>query len=128
MTWLLCDYGEVLSLPQSPEDLAGIEKVAGRHGDRFWADYWAHRPAYDLADISVADYWSETRPVQARFAKNLSMVLPVRFDAETLEKLRLEASKKGIGPTTLVRMLILQHFDEASPGDVATIERRKQKT
>jgi putative hydrolase of the HAD superfamily len=58
MTWLLCDYGEVLSLPQSPEDLAGIEKVAGRHGDRFWADYWAHRPAYDLADISVADYWS----------------------------------------------------------------------
>ena len=74
---------------------------------------------------SVADYWSETRPVQARFAKNLSMVLPVRFDAETLEKLRLEASKKGIGPTTLVRMLILQHLDEAPPGDVATAKRRK---
>jgi putative hydrolase of the HAD superfamily len=58
MTWLLCDYGEVLSLPQSPDDKAGLEKATGRRGDQFWADYWRHRPAYDRADITVDSYWA----------------------------------------------------------------------
>jgi putative hydrolase of the HAD superfamily len=58
MTWLLCDYGEVLSLPQTPDDMAALEKAAGRGGDQFWADYWAHRPAYDRADITVDAYWA----------------------------------------------------------------------
>jgi putative hydrolase of the HAD superfamily len=58
MTWLLCDYGEVLSQPQSESDFAAIAHSAGRHDDRFWADYWEHRPAYDRADITAADYWT----------------------------------------------------------------------
>lgn len=58
MTWLLCDYGEVLSLPQTPDDMAALEKAAGRRGDQFWADYWQHRPAYDRADIPVDVYWA----------------------------------------------------------------------
>ncbi len=57
---------------------------------------------------SLADYWDEFKPVKVQFAKNLSEVLPVRFDAETLKKLRVEARKKGVGPTTLVRMWILE--------------------
>jgi putative hydrolase of the HAD superfamily len=73
MTWLLCDYGEVLSLPPSPEDRATLEKAAGRHGDGFWTDYWAHRPAYDRADISVADYWAAVlgRPVEPEWVRHL---------------------------------------------------------
>ncbi len=59
---------------------------------------------------SVADYWDEFRPVQVRFAKNLSQVLPVRFDAETLDRLRRVAHKKGIGPTTLVRMWVMERL------------------
>ena len=58
MTWLLCDYGEVLSLAQPDDDRARVEAAAGRGGAPFWADYWAHRPDYDRGDLSVGDYWA----------------------------------------------------------------------
>jgi predicted glycoside hydrolase/deacetylase ChbG (UPF0249 family) len=59
---------------------------------------------------SLADYWDEFTPVRARFAKNLSEVLPVRFDAETLDQLRAQARRKGLGPTQLVRMWVLERL------------------
>lgn len=58
MTWLLCDYGEVLSQPQPETDFAAIAHWAGRDDDRFPADYWEHRPPYDRAEITAADYWA----------------------------------------------------------------------
>jgi putative hydrolase of the HAD superfamily len=58
VTWLLCDYGEVLSLPQSADDRGGLEEAGGGGGSRFWDDYWAHRPGYDRADLSAVDYWA----------------------------------------------------------------------
>ncbi len=60
---------------------------------------------------SFAEYWDEFKPVKVRFAKNLSEVLPIRFDSETLEKLRERAHKKGIGPTTLVRMWVMERLE-----------------
>jgi hypothetical protein len=56
------------------------------------ADFW------DTHD--TADYPELFKPVEVRFEPNLSEGLTVRFDAETLQKLRSEARKKGIGPTT----------------------------
>lgn len=47
---------------------------------------------------SAADYWDELKPIN------------VRFDETTLEKLREKAKKKGIGPTTLARMWILERL------------------
>lgn len=57
---------------------------------------------------SIADYLDEFKPVKARFAKNLSEGLNVRLDPVTLMKVRKEASQKGIGPTTLVRMWVME--------------------
>ncbi|HVA73001.1 MAG TPA: HAD family phosphatase [Acidimicrobiales bacterium] len=59
MTWLICDYGEVISLPQPAGDLAAIEAAAGVQGDgqSFWKAYWRHRPSYDRADVTAAEYW-----------------------------------------------------------------------
>lgn len=59
MTWLICDYGEVVSLPQPPADLAAIEDAAGVRGDgrSFWDAYWRHRPSYDRADVTAPEYW-----------------------------------------------------------------------
>lgn len=60
MTWLLCDYGEVLCLPPSDADRAALAAAAQwepAQGD-FWAAYWADRVAYDRADLGVADYWA----------------------------------------------------------------------
>lgn len=58
----------------------------------------------------TADYEDEFHPVKARFAKNLSENINVRLDADSLQKLRSEAHEKGIGPTTLARMWILEHL------------------
>lgn len=60
MTWLLCDYGEVLCLAPSDADREALAAAAGwdlTRGD-FWAAYWADRPAYDRGDLSVRDYWA----------------------------------------------------------------------
>jgi putative hydrolase of the HAD superfamily len=60
VTWLLCDYGEVLCLAPSDADRRALVKAAGwdpRRGD-FWAAYWADRPGYDRADVTVEDYWA----------------------------------------------------------------------
>jgi predicted DNA binding CopG/RHH family protein len=66
------------------------------------AEFW------DTHDL--ADYWDEFKPVKVRFAKNLSEGITIRFDPETLAKLREQARKKGMGPTTLARMWILEHL------------------
>jgi putative hydrolase of the HAD superfamily len=60
MTWLLCDYGEVLSLPPTEDDWTTLAATAGwdpARGD-FQEAYWADRPAYDRADLSVEQYWT----------------------------------------------------------------------
>src|SRR6202000_1440294 len=56
------DYGEVISLCQSPADRAVIAGLAGAGGDdaaagRFWAAYAAHRAGLDLGKAGVAAYW-----------------------------------------------------------------------
>lgn len=68
------------------------------------AEFW------DTHDL--ADYWDEFKPVDVRFAKNLSEGITIRLDSETLAKLRSRAKEKGIGPTTLARMWILERLQE----------------
>jgi hypothetical protein len=58
----------------------------------------------------TADYEEEFRQVEVRFARNLSRGLTVRLDPQTLEELRAQAHRKGIGPTTLARMWILENL------------------
>ena len=66
------------------------------------ADWW------DTHDL--ADYQDEFKTVKVRFAKNLSEGITIRFDPDTLAKLREEAAKKGVGPTTLARMWVLERL------------------
>lgn len=58
MRWLLCDYGGVLSLPQSGDDLARLAELTGLGGDELRHRYWERRAAYDRADLTVAEYWA----------------------------------------------------------------------
>jgi len=64
------------------------------------AEYWDTH--------SFADHWDEARPVAVRFARNLSGGMTIRLDPDTQARLRAIAHEKGIGPTTLVRMWILE--------------------
>ena len=63
---------------------------------------------FDTHDM--ADYQDEFKTIPARFAKHLSSVVPVRFDERTLHQLRNVAYQRGIGPTTLIRMWVLERM------------------
>jgi predicted DNA binding CopG/RHH family protein len=71
------------------------------------AEFW------DTHDFT--DYLDEYKPVNVRFVRNLSEGITIRFDKETLEQLRAQAHEKGIGPTTLARMWILEHLKKEQP-------------
>jgi len=58
----------------------------------------------------TTDFEAAFRPVRARFAKNLSQTLNVRLDSDTLDTLRHAAKERGVGPTTLARMWIVEHL------------------
>jgi predicted DNA binding CopG/RHH family protein len=62
---------------------------------------------------SFADYWDEFKPVQVHFAKKLSDGITVRLDSDTLKKVRTLARDKGIGPTTLIRMWVLENLKKS---------------
>jgi len=47
VTWLLCDYGEVLALAPSAADRDALESAARAGGPGFWAPNWEHRPGYE---------------------------------------------------------------------------------
>lgn len=65
---------------------------------------------FDTHDM--ADYQDEFKTVRTRFAKNLSNGITIRLDTKTLTRLRTQAHEKGLGPTTLVRMWILERLKE----------------
>lgn len=72
------------------------------------AEFW------DTHDVT--DYWDEMKPAKVRFAKNLSQGMTIRLDLDTTIKLRSEAAKKGIGPTTLVRMWVIERLQQERRG------------
>lgn len=90
------------------QDASRIPEFASREEE---AEFW------DSHDIT--DYRDELRPVRVRFAKRLSEGITIRLDPETLEKLRHLAAEKGIGPTTLARMWILENLKEQTQPEAA---------
>ncbi|MCL4390267.1 MAG: BrnA antitoxin family protein [Patescibacteria group bacterium] len=52
------------------------------------------------------------KPIKVKFAKNLSATLNIRLDPQTLHNVRSQASKKGLGPTQLIRMWIMEKMPE----------------
>jgi predicted DNA binding CopG/RHH family protein len=61
---------------------------------------------------SIEEFADELTPAEdVKFVKARSKkALTVRFDEDTLEELTKEAREKGIGPSTLARMVILEHL------------------
>jgi len=83
------------------------------------AEFW------DTHDIT--DFLDELTPVRVKFAKNLSQGISVRLDPATTLKLRAEAAKKGIGPTTLVRMWVIENLRALDEAKRAGSERHAPK-
>jgi hypothetical protein len=55
------------------------------------------------------DAWAETDEVLETVVRQpLDTIVPVRLTAETSAELRRDARKRGVGPSTLIRMWILE--------------------
>ena len=60
---------------------------------------------------SPVDFPEHFQEVEARFSRPLiKRGLTVKLDEDTLKQLSETAKEKGIGPSTLVRMWILEHL------------------
>jgi predicted DNA binding CopG/RHH family protein len=65
-----------------------------------------------------ADYWDTHSPVDeidehtvvAVHRGQKTETLTIRFDPQDLAELRAQADQRGLGPTTLVRMWVLEHL------------------
>lgn len=54
------------------------------------------------------------KPSKVTFAKNLSETLNIRLDPAVATIVRSEAKAKGLGPTQLIRMWIMERIGEKS--------------
>ncbi len=76
------------------------------------------QPVPTFASIAEeAEFWDthdttdyEWEPIAVQFGKNLSRGITVRFSSDTLAQLRETAHERGIGPTTLARIWILERL------------------
>jgi hypothetical protein len=89
------EMGPMNELRRIPE-FASLEEEA-----QFW----------DTHDTT--DYEGEFKPVQVTFAEPLSTGVTVRLDGGTLALLRSRARERGIGPSTLARLWILDRLQGA---------------
>ena len=74
------------------------------------ADFWDTHNFTEFAD--------ETKLVKVEPSSKLASIYSIRVDEETSQKLDTVAKKKGIGPTTLGRMLIMEGLDRLEAGRV----------
>lgn len=88
---------------REPETDSRIPRFVDRTEE---AEFW------DTHDIT--DYQDELKPTRARFSRGLSEGITIRLDPETLRELRELAREKGIGPTTLARMWILEQLKRSA--------------
>ncbi|MEU1721368.1 HAD family phosphatase [Nonomuraea sp. NPDC005692] len=58
MTWIVFDYGNVLSLPQPAADAEAMARAVGAEPEVFLRRYWEHRLEFDRASLSPVDYWA----------------------------------------------------------------------
>lgn len=62
---------------------------------RFWEEHFDNE-------------FASSKPQKVTFAKNLSETLNIRLDPATVTVVRNEAKAKGLGPTQLIRMWIME--------------------
>jgi len=64
-----------------------------------------------IEGIEQDNAWNDSdEVVQLKVKKPLDKVIPIRLSADKWEEIRQEARELGVGPTTLVRMWVLDHL------------------
>ena len=89
MTWVMFDYGGVVSHPPTQQDLALLAGVAGGGVPAFSDVYWEWRRAYDLAELDVTGYWRQVGRSLGRSYREAEVAELARLDCASW--LRLQA-------------------------------------
>ena len=86
-----------------------MSKIPKFADDREEAAFW------DTHDS--ADYLNETEPVDVEFidARPSKTQISLRIDAETVDRLRVVARRKGVGYQTLIRMWVIERLQAEVP-------------
>ncbi len=65
---------------------------------------------------STTEFEDEFEEVKLQVARPLIHTLAVRMDARTIDRLAAVGRKKGLGPSTLARMWLLERLDQEAKG------------
>jgi putative hydrolase of the HAD superfamily len=116
VTWVLFDYGGVLSQSQSDHDLAALARAAGAPVQDLQVPYWEWRRAYDLAELDTAAYWQQVGRVLGRSYTDATVGELSRLDSASW--LRLQPETVALAEDLAAARVPLALLSNA-PADVA---------
>ena len=80
------DYGNVLCLEQTLEDMRGMALVCGIPDERFLELYWKLRPPYDRGDIDGPAYWTAVVRQQELDLRRDQIATLIKLDGESITR------------------------------------------
>jgi putative hydrolase of the HAD superfamily len=80
------DYGNVLCLEQTLEDMKGMAVVCGIPDKRFSELYWKLRPPYDRGDIDGPAYWAAVVGQQGLGLSRDQIERLIKLDSESITR------------------------------------------
>jgi putative hydrolase of the HAD superfamily len=80
------DYGNVLSLEQTLEDMKAMALVCGIPHERFSELYWKLRPPYDRGDIDGPAYWTAVVGQQELGLSRDQIATLIKLDSESITR------------------------------------------
>lgn len=116
MTWVMFDYGGVLSQQPADEDLERLATAAGTGVRALMDGYWEWRRVYDLGELDAAGYWGQVGRRAGRSYTGAEVAELSRLDS--LMWLRLQAGTVALVEDLAAAGLPLALLSNA-PADVA---------
>jgi putative hydrolase of the HAD superfamily len=116
VTWVMLDYGGVLSHHQSESDLALLARAARADVPDLMDPYWDWRNAYDLAELDTTEYWRRVGRAVGRSYTGAQIAELSRLDSASW--LRLQAGTVALVGDLAAAGLSLALLSNA-PADVA---------
>jgi putative hydrolase of the HAD superfamily len=83
LTWVMLDYGRVISQAPADRDVEGLAAVAGAEVPDLLEQYWRWRRAYDLAELDACEYWARIGAALGRDYPGDVIAELVRLDCES---------------------------------------------
>ena len=83
MSWVVFDYGGVISQHQPAGDVARLAAVAGCDVSQFTAAYWPGRLSYDSGDLDAGTYWQKVGTTIGRSFSPAEVAELARLDVQS---------------------------------------------